>query len=246
MSKSIHVEAMCWLRYGKRMPIVCTEAGPWNADILGISSDMSIEIEVKKSKSDLKRDFTSKKAKHFAYAAGTSRWVPNYLYFYVPEELGEFAVQHLAEACPKAGVAVYKETENLDGRNTGIVKKPIRLREEPPHPGLVRTAIQRMSSQLCGQIIAFEGFRARLESTFAWTLKGGVDAAVRIAGTLDPEDREGDLRLRAAELAFCVEQIQDFGKLPPEQQQKWLDAAKRWLDAQYVTSKEWEDASYRL
>lgn len=210
---------------------------------------MSVEVEIKKSRSDLLAEFRNKKAKHYVYAnadTGPGAWVPNYFYFYVPAALADDAKEIVTEQCPKAGIAVQTDTNYRDGKNTTIVKKPTRLRADPPRPGFIQTAIFRMSSQLCGQMVVEDELRHRLTDTLQWASKQALDAALRAAGTLDPEDREGDLRLRAAELAFCIEDIKDFGNLPEDQQQKWLKAAQRWLMAGYVNDEDWKNATYRL
>jgi hypothetical protein len=251
MDLSLHTEAICWLRYGKRIPIVCTEVGPWHADVIGLSDKMSIEVEIKKSRSDLLAEFKNKKAKHFAYANadGANRagpFVPNYMYFYVPAALGDFAVQTLETLCPKAGVAIQTDTKFLDGKNTEIIKKPTRLRPECPSPVLFRTAMYRMSSELCGRYVALETLNAKLGDVIVTANKAAINAAARAAGTLDPEDRQSDLKFRAAELAFAVECVQDFDTLSDDRQQYWKDAAQRLLEAQFLNSESFKNATLSL
>ena len=218
------------------MPIVCTEVGPWYADIIGISSTMAIEIEIKKSKSDLLRDFTNKKAKHFAYAnaeTGPASFVPNYLYFYVPQELGETTVKIVEEKCPKAGVAIQLDTKHLDGRNTSVIKKPTRLRPDPPRQGFFRTAILRMSSELCGRAITIDEGIAKAHGALEELRDSGMAAAVLSAGALDSEDVVADTMVRARELALAIDHVVDFSTLTPEQQQKWVNGVEKlqesWL-----------------
>jgi hypothetical protein len=247
--RRLHTEALCWLRFGKRLPIVCTEVGPWHADVLGISDKMVVEVEIKKSKSDLRADFRNKKTKHFTYSEAEKfpgQFVPNYLYYYVPQGLKEYALKVIAEEAPKAGLAVQMETNYLDGRNTEIVKKPIRLRATPPAPGFVRMAMQRMSSELCGRHVVYDELVSRITSSFETIEQSALDTVIRVTGMLDSEDLLADQRRRAAELAFAIESVTDFGSLPIEQQQKWLTAATRWLEAQYVNSEEWKSATHRI
>jgi hypothetical protein len=208
---------------------------------------MAIEVEIKKSKADLLREFDDKKAKHFAYAnadrGGSAPFVPNYLYFYVPAELGEVAVKVIEEQCPKAGVAIQTDTRHMDGKNTAVVRKPTKLREAPPRPEFLRAAIMRMSSELCGRAIIADETITQVQYALEQLNKTALEIAQRAAGSLDCEDVDGDLRRRAGELAFAVESIQDFNTLPEEQQQKWLQAARRYLEAQYLNSEEWRLAS---
>lgn len=248
--RSLHTEALCWLRFGKRMPIVCTEVGPWHADVLGISDKMVVEVEIKKSRSDLRRDFSDKKTKHWTYANAEQypgRFVPNYLYYYVPPTLKDYALEVIAREAPKAGLAVQTDTEFLDGKNTEIVKKPTKLRSTPPSPAFLRVAIMRMSSELCGRHVVNDELISNLTSTVTHTHNEALKRVARNVGMLDIEDREHDERQRAAELAYAIESIKDFNGLPPEQQAKWLEAAKRWLEAQHLNSEGWKDyAAFRF
>lgn len=244
MSRAIHVEAMCWLRYGKRLPIVCTEVGFWNADVLGVSDKMSVEVEIKVSKADLLRDFTSKKQKHWVYANARDEQgnVPNYFYFFVPESLGEKAQAILEEKAPKVGLAVHTETGLIDGRNVRILRKATKLRNGKPTPRLLQTALQRMSSELCGTKIIVDRLRGELLEKFDAMSQGVVLASARAAGALDA-DQFDDLEQRAAEMAFCVEQ-----KLwsEVENKDKWRMAATRWLEAQYLHNRDWTNEAYRF
>lgn len=249
MKSSLHTEALCWLRFGRRLPVVCTEAGPWNADVLGLSSTTAIEVEVKRSKSDLMAEFRNKKAKHFLYANAETRpapFVPNHFYFYVPAAMGEYTVKTVEELCPKAGVAVQLDTNLLDGRNTDIIRKATKLHGAAPSPRFLRTAVMRMSSELCSRHVAVDQSMAQVQAALEEIQRVAVKAAVRASGTLDCEDPKADLAVRAAELAFAVEQV-NFLDLPDDdQKQKWIDAAQRHLEAQYLTDKEQEHAPYRF
>jgi hypothetical protein len=110
---TLHAEALAWLRYGKRMPIICTEAGKWNADVLGMNSKICIEVEIKHSISDLRADFRNKAHKHFLYKQATpkdgSGWsasVPNFFYFLTPAELRDKALEIINEKAPYAGLLI--------------------------------------------------------------------------------------------------------------------------------------------
>jgi hypothetical protein len=231
------------------MPVVCTEVGPWNADVLGLSDKSVIEVEVKKSRSDLLREFKTKTAKHFRYAnaevssAGPGG-VPNYFYFFVPEGMEEGALKTVSELAPKAGVAVMVEDARLlAGRNVRIAKKPTRLHSHKPRPGLLATAIMRMSSELCGLQQALTTTHRAIEIHLQDIKGQALLMHARSAGTLDFED-VADVELRAAELARCVEGIEDFKGLPIEQKNRWLQASERWLEAQCVNALDWEAKAY--
>lgn len=164
-SHTLRTEALCWIRYTKQFPIVTTEVGRWNADVLGISDDLMIECEIKVSLSDLKADFKNKKTKHFSYL-NVDKWtqsVPNYMYFYVPKSLEEDAVKVVTELAPKYGVAVYEPglalgTKMIDGKKTYVAKRPTKLHDSKPNIRSIKEAIARMSSQICGLHILQEKF----------------------------------------------------------------------------------------
>lgn len=245
--RRLHTEAICWLRFGKRMPIVCTEVGPWHADVLGVGDKMVIEVEIKKTRSDLRADFRNKKTKHWVYAhaeENPGRFVPNYLYYYVPESLRAYALEVVAAEAPKAGVAVQTETEYLDGRNVEIAKKPQRLRAGPPSQVMIRTAIQRMSSELAGRHVAYDTLATRMMESFKSIEEAAYASVIRSSGLLDSEDSGADLQQRAKELKLCVEGTDLF--VSPEDEMKWTASAKKWLEAQYLNSKDWENAKIHL
>ena len=228
---SLKTEALCWLRYGKRMPIVCTEAGRWSADVLGIGPTMSIEVEVKASLSDLKRDFKNKYAKHWSYdnaTPETATWVPNYFYFFVPESMAEAAASVLAESGPKIGLCVRTETDLLAGRNIRIFRKPRQLWAGKPSPKLVKAACARMSSELCGSKLTLEQIRNQLMDKFDTAVATAASASARCAGTLDCEDPELELLVRAQQLALAV-----TGKgWADVDENEWKGYARRYLEIQ--------------
>jgi hypothetical protein len=229
------------------MPVVCTEAGPWNADILALSDKMSIEVEIKKSRADLLAEFRNKKAKHHQYAnaeTGPAAFVPNYFYFFVPEHLAEGTVKTVEELMPKAGVAVMTDTNYLDGRNVRIAKKPIKLRDAPPRPGFLSTAVMRMSSELCGANLALDRAYNEIVQQLRSVREEVSIAQIRIAGALDCEDAAEDLLLRARELKSCVEGTDIF--MGPEDEAKWKAAAEKWLEAQYFNSRSWMSETFNF
>lgn len=166
-SEALKVEALCWLRFTKKMELIATEAGNWNADVLGVGDQFSIEIEVKVSKSDLKREFQNKTAKHFLYnnaERGPGQHVPNYFYFYVPATLEKEALALIDEHKSKAGLAVYGDLagEVMDGKRTRIAKRPGKLHDRKPSDRLKRAVLLRMGSELCGRYVANRELRNRI------------------------------------------------------------------------------------
>jgi hypothetical protein len=161
--KQIHAEALCWLRFGKKLPIVATEVGSWNADVLGMNDKISVEVEVKVSISDLQAEFRNKQQKHWVYAHG-GNGAPSYIYFCMPEELIEKAKPILEEKAPYAGLLAYTGDNLLAGRNLVSIKRPKQLREVPPTARERERAIMRMSSQLCGLNLQQVEFQNRVVS----------------------------------------------------------------------------------
>jgi len=150
-SRELKNEAMAWLRFVKRFPIVATEVGNWKADVLGLDEKTSTEVEVKVSKSDLKAEFRNKGAKHYVYGNVGTGFVPTYFYLFVPEYMREQALEVAGTANPKYGVAIYHpESGNMPGQKTEIARRASKLVERPPSTRLVKAATARMSSELCG------------------------------------------------------------------------------------------------
>lgn len=192
-SHTLKTEALAWLRFGKKLDVVCTEVR--GADVLGVGETYSVEVEVKLSKADLLRDFTDKPAKHALYRAATtgkmSFGVPSYFYFYVPESLEKEAVAIVAEKMPNAGVAVYVETwvKERDGNRTRVAKKAKRLHDKKPTERIRRAALLRMGSELCGRHIAW---RKLVENTgsldFEAVAKTVAEAIAALPQTPDWEE----------------------------------------------------------
>jgi hypothetical protein len=183
MRTDLHLEAMAWLRFIKRMPIVCSEAGFYNADVFAACESFSIEVEAKRSRSDLRADFAHKN-KHWAYEHATDTNTfrsPNYFYFIVPEELKDYALEYLGEKAPKYGLLWLPKaraivTDDRDAR-PGIVgrrlenaRKAQRLHAGKPSESTLRVATMRMSSELVNLYLA----QVHLEANVVAALRVGV------------------------------------------------------------------------
>lgn len=205
MGANLHIEALAYLRYVRQLPLVATEVGAWNADVLGVSMQSCTEVEIKKTLSDLKADFRNKRAKHYVYETGTgsSQWkrskVPNYMYFMVPEALKDKALEVLESQNPKYGLLwvpahVYgdRETTSLGysaGKNVQVARRALRLHGDPPSNDLVWTVIKRLSSELVGLYQSHEELERKLTSDLA-DIRANVraSAALMAAFTPDPPD----------------------------------------------------------
>lgn len=149
-STILKAEAMAWLRFVKKMDLLCTEGGPWNSDVIGCTDTTSIEVETKISRADLLAEFRKKEHKHSYYETG-ERWCPNFFYFLVPLELGADAVEIATKKMPKAGVLVFTNVQGsglLLGRRLAILKPARRLRKHKPTEKFKRQLMLRMGSEL--------------------------------------------------------------------------------------------------
>jgi hypothetical protein len=152
-STILKTAALCWLRFGKQMPYVATEVGGFSADVLGANEKMICEVEVKVSKSDLRRDFVKEKHGLYKLDSGRPGWKPNYFYFIVPESLYQEAVKLAEEHNSKIGILSFRESASLWGQHITdritVMKKASRLHKTPPSPFLLQQIAKRMASDLC-------------------------------------------------------------------------------------------------
>lgn len=130
----IKTALMEYFRYKNGMELVCSE-GINNADINALNNDVLIEVEIKISKEDFKKEFkcTSKsffldckerKHKNYAEPEKCVRYiVPNKFYFCVPENLYMWALDYLKDKNPKYGLMIYKPSSFL---HKIVVKKSAR------------------------------------------------------------------------------------------------------------------------
>lgn len=241
---------LAYLRFGRQMPIACTEAGKWKADIIGVSSTECIEIEVKVSKSDLRAEFKKKTAKHFLYNNTSSNTsCPSYFYFLVPEGLQEEAEKLIREHSPKSGLLVCEyDTQDYTKDCIRVAKRAVRITEGRPSKWLISTAIARCSSELCG-LYAKNNKLATVVSEAIEQFRDDLNKiTARTFGTLDYEDPESDIKARAKELAFCVEGIteQEWDGLAKDQKKKWIQAAVKWLNTQSAPAQELQDEAFFL
>lgn len=157
MDFGLHLEAMAWLRYGKQMAYVATEAGFYNADVLGSDGEKLIEIEIKKTASDFANDFRTKPWKHMAYAQrpqlGSLAWVPNQFYFFVNTKFEAQALKILEEQKSPAGLLVLQRPMTgvygyAHRRHTVVVKRAVTIHKAPVGEKVLTKLAKRMSSDL--------------------------------------------------------------------------------------------------
>lgn len=193
MARDLYAETLAWLRYCRRYPLVCTETGqPWNSDVVGMTEDLFVEVEIKVSRADLLAEFRNKQGKHWYYDAAAkaesqrSSWsrygVPNYFYVAVPKDLEKDALEVLAEKATWAGVLVNDELGAIDGRNIRVARRAKKLHDKPPLPSTLRAVQQRASSELCGLYIVRETYLRKLEAQGKILFENAIAAITRLEG----------------------------------------------------------------
>lgn len=153
----IKTALMEYFRYKNGMELVCSE-GINNADINALNNDILIEVEIKISKEDFKKEFkcTSKsffldckerKHKNYAESEKCVRYiVPNKFYFCVPENLCDWAMEYLKDKNPKYGLMLYKPTSFV---HKIVVKKSARkLHTKTPTNRAISLVAKRTASEL--------------------------------------------------------------------------------------------------
>ncbi len=193
-SNKLKTEGLCWLRYSKKMDIVATEVGHWNADILGFNEKLCIEVEVKVSRSDIRAEFRNKRPKHSYYKSEhVSHWTPNYFYMLVPASLAEYAVEVLAENNPKYGVISLPDTEaiGVPGKKLTVVKKAQRLHSKPPDVNIRKATELRASSGLCGLYLMIDRINDNITEKLT-DIRKEVTEMVKLAITQLPEGEEDE------------------------------------------------------
>lgn len=217
---------------------MATEVGHWHADVLGLKSDMCIEVESKVSISDLRAEFKNKTAKHYLYGSGNGQSTPNYFYVIVPEDMAEKTVEIIKEKNSKAGVLSVtekgQEAKHWHDSMITVSHRPTRLHTMPPTRHLLQTAQMRMSSELCGLYYRAHGLYADMSQAFVHEMSQVTMAANRQAGKLDFEELDA-IDTIAREMAESIleevwEDLEDEGK------ERWRIAATRFIEIQQKTS----------
>jgi len=245
-SAVLKAAGMAWLRFGKKMPLVCSEVGRWNADVLGLDQAQSIEIEVKTSRSDIKADFKNKIAKHWTYGhTSGAGFVPNRFYFLVPERLVGDATEIIEGHNPKIGVLSFSGDMDFPvawSRDIiAVRKKGLALHSAPPSKQLMAAALYRMGSELCGLRLKEAIHNKRLIDHLEKSQAEFSALLARSAGTLDAEQPIEDLDIRAKELADAVHHPGHFASLDLNGKKAWLEAAVRVMEGEQ--KKGWIDAA---
>lgn len=198
MPASLHAEALAWLRYGKHMPLVATECGYWSADVLGIDENKCIEVEVKKTISDLRAEFRNKTKKHETFARlepdGRAMWSPNYFWIFTYAHLGAQALKVLEElGMEHVGLAVLQKestTVNGAGHWVSILRHAPKLHNGKPHKKLIRALQLRMGSELVSLRVKLELLKNAAPEQIAAIIKEASELALQLTERPDWENEE--------------------------------------------------------
>lgn len=159
-SAELTVACLTWLRFGKQFSYVATEYATWagrRADVFGCDEKESIEIEVKVSLSDLRRDFEAKGWKHQRYQDGHPdqyrNRMPQRVYFAVPERLRDETLKLLAVEAPAYGVIVMIEDDRnyyheIPWKKLRVAKSAKWMHREAPSKSLIADMTHRMASEV--------------------------------------------------------------------------------------------------
>lgn len=230
----MHAAVMRYLRYSVNLPLVCTEVGNWSADVMGASKTRLVEVEIKKSLSDLRAEFRRKRGKHSYYRTVGSPSAPKYFYFCLPESLIERAQPIIEEGFPQAGILSFREGAGTRGHISSY-KKAQALHRHPPDERILSAMVMRMSSELASlrtsldEVLAlhYEQVQRSIDNHLdEMSLLYGVDLDSEVSEHFDCHPRVDSLAQRLAEAMDGISGDAWF-EVAPKEQQRYRDAAMR-------------------
>lgn len=240
----LKAETMAWLRYVKRMQAVCTELQSLhgNPDVVGVSPNTFIEVEVKVTLKDLMADFANKKTKMWRYletARGNehlSNKVPNYFFYMVTEAMAERALDIIREKFPKAGVIVYRpELGLLPGRNNEVIRGAEKLHSSLPTAQFLHEVFLRTSSELCGLRVA----QVALESEVSKMLATVQTEVVGTARALRDDFLHATSQVDQLARNLAAASEKSWEDLPEAEKQAFKDTATRLSQLQRSEVDAW-------
>jgi hypothetical protein len=171
--------------------------------------------------------------------------------------MARYTVTTADECAPKAGVLSIVDGADIYHRDTvSVARRAEKMNTQPPSKRMIQDALMRCSSEVCGLRQAEAAFQKKLlrlaEGELVLPVVERLSTETlaliaRSAGALDLlEDHEANLDQRAAELAFCVDGVTPEEWAAITDRQRWLDAARKHLEAAYVEIGGWPVASLIL
>lgn len=187
-SDIIKLELMKYFRFEKGMVFVCSEC-IHQSDINAINEKCLVEVEVKISKSDFRREFATptlkngtywKAKKHEFYAnpenAYSSYIIPNKFYFCVPEELEQWAMEYLKGKNQKYGLLIYDEKITGKTSNIRLAKGARQLQTNPPDNFTWKQMGQRVTNEMITLKQKFNRLKQEVEAQEEFIKKQKITA----------------------------------------------------------------------
>jgi len=145
--------ALMWhFRWRLQYPLVITEGTIHygsKADILAIRKTMAVEVEIKKSFCEIKRDLKMKHSKHWLYLnSPNSDRIPNKFYFALPSGFKDAILQKYKDIIPKPYGLIVVEDDHYKPHGCHIAKRGQYLTRRTDHLGkLKETTSWRLSAE---------------------------------------------------------------------------------------------------
>lgn len=159
LSDTIKLELLKYFRFERNYNLICTE-GIHQADVNASNGSNLVEVEIKISKADFKKEFQTakeisrwKEYKHKNYSEPKQHLlngyiVPNRFYFCVPAELTSWAVEYLKDKNSKYGLLSY-DIERYTGSTHIVTIKPAKnLHNEKPEMRALLLIARRTTNEL--------------------------------------------------------------------------------------------------
>ena len=132
--------ALLWhFKWRLNYPLVITEGTiSYNyhglADILALRKTMAVEVEIKKSLCEIKRDLKVKQLKHWHYLNGAfSDRIPNKFYFALPSGFKDATLQKYKDIIPKPYGLIVVENDNYKPHGCHTAKRGQYLTRRTDH-----------------------------------------------------------------------------------------------------------------
>lgn len=132
--------AVMWhFKWRLNYPLVITEGTITRsyyglADILALRKTMAVEVEIKKSFCEIKRDLKKKQLKHWHYLKGAfSDRIPNKFYFALPSGFKDATLEKYKEIIPKPYGLIVVEDDDFRPHHCRIVKYGLYLTRYTDH-----------------------------------------------------------------------------------------------------------------
>ncbi len=149
--------AILWhFKWRLNYPLVITEGTITNnyhglADILALCKTMAVEVEIKKSFCEMKRDLKKKQLKHWFYLnSPNSDGIPNKFYFALPSGFKDATLEKYKDIIPKPYGLIVVEDDDFKPHGCHTVKRGQYLTRRIDHLEKLK---ERMSWRLTSENI---------------------------------------------------------------------------------------------